>query len=78
MTKILFQGDSITDCGRSREDDSNKGRGYATLVMSELGFDAPGKYEFVNRAVSANKITDLYARIKADIINLKPDVMSIL
>ena len=78
MIKILFQGDSITDCGRSREDDSNKGRGYATLVMSELGLDSPGKYEFVNRAVSGNRITDLYARIKADIINLKPDVMSIL
>ena len=24
---ILFQGDSITDCGRSRENESNRGTG---------------------------------------------------
>ena len=27
---ILFQGDSITDAGRSREDSANLGSGYGT------------------------------------------------
>jgi len=76
--KILFQGDSITDAGRSRTDDNNLGVGYPRLVKSSLGFDNPGKYEFVNRGISGDRIVDVYARIKADIINLKPDVMSIL
>ena len=76
--KILFQGDSITDAGRSYNDDNNLGVGYPRLVKSLLGFENPGKYEFVNRGISGNRIVDLYARIKADIINLKPDVMSIL
>lgn len=31
-----------------------------------------------NRGISGNRIVDVYARIKADIINLKPDVVSIL
>ena len=31
-----------------------------------------------NRGVSGNHVVDLYARIKTDIINLKPDYMSIL
>ena len=76
--KILFQGDSITDAGRSRTDDVMVGVGYPLLVKAMLGFENPGKYEFVNRGISGNRIVDLYARIKSDIINLKPDVMSIL
>ena len=76
--KILFQGDSITDAGRSRDNDSYLGSGYPYLVQSELGFEAPGKHIFINRGISGNRIVDLYARIKVDLINLKPDVMSIL
>ena len=76
--RILFQGDSITDCGRRRDSFTSMGDGYASLVRSELGLAEPGKYEFLNRGIGGNRIVDLYARIKCDIINLKPDVMSIL
>ena len=75
---MLFQGDSITDAGRSREDDMNAGIGYPTLVKGELGFEYPNQYIMYNRGISGNRVVDVYARIKADIINLKPDVMSIL
>ena len=78
MKTILFQGDSITDAGRSRDNDWNRGLGYAHLVSSRLGRDFPGEYNFLNRGIGGNRIVDVYARIKADIINLKPDVMSIL
>ena len=78
MKKILFQGDSITDCGRAREHDAYIGSGYALLVKSQLGFENPGQYDFYNRGISGNRIVDLYARIKADIINLNPDYISIL
>lgn len=77
MTRILFQGDSITDCGRSRDNDWFKGTGYPLRVTGELNFEHPGEYEFINRAISGNRIVDLYARIKADFINLKPDILSI-
>lgn len=76
--KILFQGDSITDAGRSREGDLDFGWGYPLLVKAQLGYENPGEYEFVNKGVSGNRIVDLYARIKMDIINLQPDVLSIL
>lgn len=78
MKRILFQGDSITDCGRVREDNVHVGSGYALLVKSQLGFENPGEYEFYNRGISGNRIVDLYARIKRDIINLAPDYISIL
>ena len=76
--RILFQGDSITDAGRGNDSELNLGAGYPLLVTAGLGFESPGKYEFLNRGISGNRVVDVYARIKNDIINLKPDVMSIL
>ena len=78
MKRILFQGDSITDAGRSFENDDNLGGGYPNLVMAKLGCRNAGEYEFINRGISGNRSIDLLARVKADAINLKPDVMSIL
>ena len=78
MQTILFQGDSITDAGRSREIERNGGWGYATLVKAQLGYEDPGKYQFYNRGVGGDRIVDVYARMNTDIIQLKPDVMSIL
>lgn len=78
MKRILFQGDSITDAGRAHDNDVKRGYGYTTLVSGKLGYDHPGEYEFINRGIGGNRITDLLARIKCDIINLKPDVISIL
>lgn len=75
---ILFQGDSITDTGRNRESDNNKGFGYANMVSGEIGANEPYKYTFYNRGVSGNRIVDLFARMKVDMINLRPDYMSIL
>ncbi len=76
--KILFMGDSITDSGRNRENDSHMGYGYATMVSGVLAIDEPGAYTFYNRGISGNRVVDLYARIRADMINLQPDYMSIL
>jgi len=78
MQTILFHGDSITDAGRSREDDMNFGCGYPFLVKGQLGYDNPGQYVFYNRGIGGDRIVDLYARIKIDVINLKPDYLSIL
>ncbi len=78
MKRILFQGDSITDCSRSREKFDATGNGYPRFVKGVLGTDFPGEYEFLNRGISGNRIVDLYARMKLDFINLKPDYASIL
>ena len=76
--RILFQGDSITDSSRTKDSDKSIGIGYPLLLKSELGFAEPEKYEFINRGINGNRIIDIYARIRNDIINLKPDVMSLL
>ena len=58
MKIILFQGDSITDCGRSRTDFEYVGSGYPMLVKAQLGFENPGEYAFQNRGVSGNRIVN--------------------
>ena len=40
--KILFQGDSITDAGRPKDNDIKFGEGYPLLVKASLGFEQPG------------------------------------
>ena len=82
--KILFQGDSVTDCGRGNSggcgyEQGELGPGYPGLVKSRLTCDRPADgFELVNRGISGNRIVDLYARWRADCINLAPDVVSIL
>lgn len=80
MKTILFQGDSITDAGRDRNVDNIAGMGvsYPNVVAAALGYKYPAEYKFINRGISGNRIVDVYARIKADIINLRPDYMSLL
>lgn len=78
---FLFQGDSITDGNRSRNNDWNHvmGHGYQYIVASKLWYDFPGKgFHFFNRGISGNKVTDLAARWQNDTIELKPDLLSIL
>jgi len=75
---ILFQGDSITDAFRRYENDSHLGTGYANMVSARLGLENPDAYTFYNKGISGNRSVDLYARMKKDILNLKPDYMSIL
>lgn len=75
---ILFQGDSITDVGRNYQDPLGLGGGYPYFVSAHLGCECPEEYTFYNRGISGNRIVDVYARIKADILNLEPDYMSIL
>ena len=81
MMKILFYGDSITDMGRDRESEHpafKMGVGYPNFIAGELHFNEPNRYEIVNRGISGNRIVDLYARIKVDVWNHNPDVLSIL
>ncbi|MBN1934484.1 MAG: GDSL family lipase, partial [Anaerolineae bacterium] len=76
---VLFQGDSITDAGRSRENDVDLGRGYAALVAAWFGAAWPEKRaRFVNRGISGNRAKDLAARWQPDCLALKPNLVSIL
>ncbi len=80
---IVFQGDSITDADRDRNpmhaDSPNAfGSGYVNLIAAQLLHEQPGALQIYNRGVGGDRILDLYARWKAECINLNPDLISIL
>lgn len=81
---ILFQGDSITDSGRNRDDKSFNspralGNGYAMFAAAAmLEKYASLNLKIYNRGVSGNKVFQLAERWDSDCLELKPDVLSIL
>ena len=81
---ILFQGDSITDAGRKRDNNEANsqpalGNGYAWLAASQMLVNhASADLTIYNRGVSGNKVYQLDERWDADCLALKPNVLSIL
>ncbi|MGH7581912.1 MAG: SGNH/GDSL hydrolase family protein [Gemmatimonadales bacterium] len=81
---LLFQGDSITDCGRNRKsiaanDPGGLGTGYSLLLAASIRERHSDRdYQIYNRGVSGNTVDDLQARWNPDTLALTPAVLSIL
>jgi lysophospholipase L1-like esterase len=81
---ILFQGDSITDSGRNREDTGfnnprSLGSGYPMLAgAAMLNKFALLNLKVHNKGISGNKVFQLAERWDKDCIDIKPDILSIL
>ena len=82
--KILFQGDSITDCGRLTPaacgfPGHGLGPGYPSIVTAQLQLDKPGiEFENLNHGISGNNIYHLYSRWRTDTLEVEPDMLSLL
>jgi lysophospholipase L1-like esterase len=81
---ILFQGDSITDSGRNKEDNSYNnaralGSGYPMLAAAVLLEKyASLNLKIFNKGISGNKVYQLAERWDKDCLEIKPDILSIL
>ncbi len=76
---VLFQGDSITDSLRRREDPADLGMGYPLFAAGLFTAKFPEKnVTFLNRGIGGDRIQDLHARWETDALALKPSVISIL
>lgn len=74
----LFQGDSITDCGR-RDSAAPLGGGYAKFMSEIVTALYPDRQiNFQNRGIGGNTAQDLRERWDDDTIRLQPDWISIL
>ena len=77
--KILFQGDSITDAGRGRDNPHVLGVGYPFYAAEFIGKAYPYKeFEFINLGISGNRAESLLERWQTDAIDINPDVISIM
>lgn len=77
--RILFQGDSVTDCQRVYEDPNNLGQGYVVFTVEAIKNAYPDMdIEFINRGISGNRTENLLARVESDLVDLQPDIVTIL
>ena len=91
--RIVYIGDSITDgnwaClnGKKSSDRKHKewdknhvfGSGYMYLCAAHYTATEPEKeYEFFNRGISGHELVELEERWQEDVIDMKPDVLSVL
>ena len=80
--RILFQGDSVTDAGRNREDPMDLGPGYASVAADLLRKAFPEtEFTFFNRGIGGNRTEHLVQRLQrlqSDFLDLNPDIVTIL
>ena len=78
---ILFTGDSITDCGRTRPLGTAEGlgEGYVSFVDSFLMASCPERsLRILNTGIGGDRVTDLDVRWQSDVLDLMPDWLSIM
>jgi len=83
-SKLLFIGDSITDCGRARPVGeglhwNNLGNGYVSIVQAQILTKHPeSRIIVINMGVGGDTVRHLKARWQTDVLDLKPDWLSIM
>ncbi|HEY3559113.1 MAG TPA: SGNH/GDSL hydrolase family protein [Kribbella sp.] len=76
--RVMFTGDSITDCHR-RETDNPLGYGYPLRVAGQWGLQQPDRVPvWMNTGISGDTLAGLGSRWQADVLDARPDVVSIL
>ena len=71
---IEFIGDSITDCDRLSKHFEPLGNGYVRYVHHLLQTGYPElRLSVLNKGVSGDRVSDLKARWKTDVLNVDPD-----
>lgn len=81
--KLLFIGDSITDCERKRPEGEGLfgalGKGYVSLVDALLQAVYPELgIRVVNKGLGGNTVRDLNGRWQEDVLNQQPDWLAIM
>ncbi|PZD96274.1 GDSL family lipase [Paenibacillus sambharensis] len=81
--KLLFIGDSITDCERAKPEGEGLfgalGKGYVSLVDAMLQAVYPELgIRVVNKGIGGNTVRDLKARWQEDVINQEPDWLAVM
>ena len=81
--KLLFIGDSITDSGRAKpigeSVNGGLGNGYVSFVDAFLGATKPDlRLRTINMGVGGNTVRDLESRWQSDVLDLKPDMVSVM
>ena len=75
--KVLFIGDSITDCGR-RDAQRPLGAGYVKLFADMMIIrESAKRVEIINKGISGDNVVGLRNRWTDDVLRNRPDWLSI-
>jgi len=75
---VMFTGDSITDC-QHLEIEQPLGWGYPLRVAGDWGLRHPDRpVTWLNSGIAGNKVMDLETRWQRDVLDARPDVVSVL
>ncbi len=75
--RMLFIGDSITDCGR-RDRAAPLGDGYVSMFTELATARHPNRdIEWINMGIGGNRTTHLKERWQTDVLDLRPNRLSI-
>ena len=69
---IVFIGDSVTDCGRREDAPDFLGDGYVRIIAERLP-----EQQVINVGISGNRVIDLRDRWHIDVVEQKPDILSV-
>jgi acyl-CoA thioesterase I len=69
---LLFIGDSVTDCGRRDDDPDYLGDGYVRLIATAL----PDR-RVINVGIGGNRAIDLRDRWNIDVVQQRPDILTV-
>lgn len=77
--RIVFTGDSITDCDRLWDAEQEKlGCGYVRMIREQLSEAEAGTVQVINRGHNGYTAFQMWQRWEEDCISLQPDVLTIL
>lgn len=69
---ILFIGDSVTDCGQREDEPDFLGDGYVRVIAERLT-----DQRVINVGISGNRVVDLRDRWHIDVVEQKPEILSV-
>lgn len=90
---VLFIGDSVTDGGwgnsggkntsadKRNHNDMNHIYGHSFMMLCATHYESnmpDANWKFYNRGISGNTLADIATRWHSDVLNLQPDVVSVL
>jgi lysophospholipase L1-like esterase len=73
---LLFTGDSITDSGRRDAATAPLGTGYVRMLADELA--TTGDRTIINTGIGGNRAVDLESRWQFDVLDHRPDVLTVM
>ncbi len=75
---VVFLGDSVTDCGRDRQEEISFGAGYANIINALFRISHPDfLVRFINKGIGGDQTTHVIKRLQTDVLDYRPNIITL-